>query len=268
MIFSVEQFGYFVVAWLIVRRLHVYRTIRRFEGILFLSFLLYRVLNVNSDDDQSILSLIQQIIEKINFSSPALSLFVKDLLGLILLQQLINLSYQCTNWNYQGFSKFVTDYGFNLVKDLPFVKGSLQEEQEKMEKSIDKDLKTKSRSIGQALTALPNKGMSHNEVLQLIDDVVTKENVVWQKGHLSGGVYSGQKEHIDFLNQCNSYYSISNALHADIWPSVMKFESEVIAMTANLVNGGLSSVCGATSSVRTFFSVNFIFLILSLIGRY
>jgi len=145
----------------------------------------------------------------------------------------------------------VTDYGFNLVKDLPFVKGSLQEEQEKMEKSIDKDLKTKSRSIGQALTALPNKGMSHNEVVQLIDDVVTKENVVWQKGHLSGGVYSGQKEHVDFLNQCYSYYSISNALHADIWPSVMKFESEIIAMTANLVNGGLSSVCGATSSGGT-----------------
>ena len=65
-------------------------------------------------------------------------------------------------------------------------------------------------------------------------------------------VYHGQHKHIDLLNEAFSRYSISNPLHPDIWPSVMKFESEIIAMTASLVNGSgkYNDVCGATTSVR------------------
>jgi glutamate/tyrosine decarboxylase-like PLP-dependent enzyme len=42
---------------------------------------------------------------------------------------------------------------------------------------------------------------------------------------------------------------MANALYPDIWPSVMKFESEIVAMTASMVNGGVSTVCGTTSTV-------------------
>eukprot|EP01040_Poterioochromonas_malhamensis_P012895 gene12895-14130_t len=206
-------------------------------------------------EDQSILLYIQQLIEivlkKISITCPCTALFFQDLAGLVLLQQFISFSYHVTNWNFHGLSKFVTDYGFNLVKDLPFVKGTLEHEQEKLEKSFDKDLKIKSRAIGTALTALPDKGIPHDEILQLIDKTVKKENVVWEKGHLSGAVYGGQKDHIAFLNQCYSYYSIANPLHPDIWPSVMKFEAEIVAMTASLVNNGLETVCGCTSSGGT-----------------
>ncbi len=254
MTFTIEHFAYFALAWLVLQRLHVYRAIRRFEGVLLFSFLLYRAFHAQSED-QSILLFIQQLIEfvlkKISITCPCTALFFQDLAGLVLLQQFISFSYHVTNWNFHGLSKFVTDYGFNLVKDLPFVKGTLEHEQEKLEKSFDKDLKIKSRAIGTALTALPDKGMPHDEILQLIDKTVKKENVVWEKGHLSGAVYGGQKDHIAFLNQCYSYYSIANPLHPDIWPSVMKFEAEIVAMTASLVNNGLETICGCTSSVLT-----------------
>ena len=65
-----------------------------------------------------------------------------------------------------------------------------------------------------------------------------------------GAVYHGQRGHIEFLNEAYSYYSIANPLHPDIWPSVMKFEAEIISMTANMVNGGDTGVCGCTTSVR------------------
>ena len=84
---------------------------------------------------------------------------------------------------------------------------------------------------------------------------VTKdEDIIWQSGKVSGAIYHGEKNHLDLLNKAFSLYSIANPLHPDIWPSGMKYESEIIAMTAALV--GLddvqsAGVCGCTTSVRT-----------------
>lgn len=45
--------------------------------------------------------------------------------------------------------------------------------------------------------------------------------------------------------------SVTNPLHPDIWPSVMKMEAEVVAMTASLLNGGDQDVCGLITSGGT-----------------
>lgn len=79
-------------------------------------------------------------------------------------------------------------------------------------------------------------------------------------------VYFGKHQHIDLLNQAFSMYSISNPLHPDIWPSVMKFESEIIAMTINLVNGCtddgtgdvVEGICGSTTSVSIYMELHHI----------
>lgn len=170
---------------------------------------------------------------------------------MVLLQQVVSFTYHLTNWNFHGFFKFATDYGFNLVKDLSFVKGTLEVEQVKLEQSFDKDLKVRSRAIGEVSRSLPEKGLQKKAIISLIEKTVKSEHEIWENGHLSGAVYGGQQDHIDFLNQCYSYYSIANPLHPDIWPSVMKFEAEIIAMTASLVNGGNESVCGSTTSGGT-----------------
>jgi sphinganine-1-phosphate aldolase len=57
------------------------------------------------------------------------------------------------------------------------------------------------------------------------------------------------QSHQAFLNEAFGIYSLANPLHADIWPSGMKYESEIVAMTANLVNGGDPNVVGCTTSV-------------------
>ena len=46
-------------------------------------------------------------------------------------------------------------------------------------------------------------------------------------------------------------FSVSNPLHPDIWPSVMKFEAEIISMTAGILNGGDEAVTGTLSSGGT-----------------
>lgn len=88
--------------------------------------------------------------------------------------------------------------------------------------------------------------------------VTTDEDVIWQSGKVSGAIYHGEKEHLDLLNKAFSLYSIANPLHPDIWPSGMKYESEIIAMTAALVgldDEKTAGVCGCTTSVRSQHSI-------------
>jgi sphinganine-1-phosphate aldolase len=83
--------------------------------------------------------------------------------------------------------------------------------------------------------------------------VTADEDVIWQSGKVSGAIYHGEKAHLDLLNKAFSFYSIANPLHPDIWPSGMKYESEIIAMTAALVgldDAKTAGLCGCTTSVR------------------
>lgn len=102
---------------------------------------------------------------------------------------------------------------------------------------------------------LPKKGTATHSILAMMRNETKRENVIWESGKVSGAVYHGGKAHNDLLNSAFSYYSIANPLHPDIWPSGMKFESEIISMTASLMNGGRSlegtEICGCTSSGGT-----------------
>ncbi|KAJ1410668.1 pyridoxal phosphate-dependent transferase [Ochromonadaceae sp. CCMP2298] len=150
-----------------------------------------------------------------------------------------------------GAKKDITAWAFNQVRMTSMVQSVLSKEQDKLEADFDKELKTKSRAIGQINTSLPKVGLEASAILDLMKGATKEENVKWETGRVSGAVYHGQHKHIELLNAAFGQYSISNPLHPDIWPSVMKFDAEVIAMTADLVNGGVSSVCGSSTSGGT-----------------
>ncbi len=261
---TVEQLGYGVAAFLVLSKLYVYRKIRPFKILLLVAFLVYRF-RTATESTENLLSLFQALLSQTyklvcaklgnSGNNTGFLLVVNDLMAFILISELINFVHDMTNWNLKGLFKALTDYFFNMVKDISFVKATLSKEQSKLEESFDKDLKIKSRAVGNINTELPDKGITQKEILDILESSTKREDTVWEKGHLSGSVYNGQRGHIEFLNKCYSYYSIANPLHPDIWPTVMKFESEIIAMTAALVNGGHESVCGATSSVSFLYSI-------------
>jgi glutamate/tyrosine decarboxylase-like PLP-dependent enzyme len=64
-----------------------------------------------------------------------------------------------------------------------------------------------------------------------------QESVRWREGYVSGAVYGGDEEHIAFLNQVYALNAQSNPLHFDLWPSTVKYEAEIVAMTASLLGG-------------------------------
>ncbi len=104
-------------------------------------------------------------------------------------------------------------------------------------------------------TALPPQGRPRDEVLTQLEQMATLEQKRWDKGQVSGTFYHGGLDHYAFLNRAFALSSHANLLQRDLCPSGTKFEGEVIAMTAKLLNGDVPAtlnpedqVCGAITS--------------------
>jgi glutamate/tyrosine decarboxylase-like PLP-dependent enzyme len=106
------------------------------------------------------------------------------------------------------------------------------------------------RATVKTFDQIPSHGRESSEILTDLQRMVSRETLKWERGYASGAVYSGEREHIAFQSQVYALSSQMNPLHADIWPSCVKFEAEVVRMTANMLHGG-PDVCGVVTSGGT-----------------
>lgn len=97
---------------------------------------------------------------------------------------------------------------------------------------------------------LPEQGRPRAEVLAEVEEMARAERPRWEQGYASGAVYNGDAEHLAFLSEVYAAQSQSNPLHVDLWPSAIKFEAEIVAMTRAMLNGG-EDVVGTVSSGGT-----------------
>jgi sphinganine-1-phosphate aldolase len=234
--------------YVLLSRLHIFRSIRPFQPVILVSFLVYRFLH-DSEQQVSLLDALQAAIAELK--NQAASKLIDDFLFCLLIMHLVNIVNTATSYNLRGLMNVVINYVFAHAKALPMVRKEIMKEHKKTADSLEKELKVMSRSIGEPNRQLPEQGWSKEDVLNLMKECTKTEDVIWTKGQLSGAIYHGGTDHQKFLNECFSMYSLANPLHSDIWPSIMKFDAEVIAMTASLVNGGLNTVCGCSSSGGT-----------------
>jgi sphinganine-1-phosphate aldolase len=101
---------------------------------------------------------------------------------------------------------------------------------------------------------LPEHGLDRSDVLAELGSLADGERSRWQSGFASGAVYHGGREHIDFLDRVYALFSQGNPLHADLWPSITKFEAEIVAMTSAMLHGGTEAApraCGTVTSGGT-----------------
>src|SRR5580698_4367545 len=82
---------------------------------------------------------------------------------------------------------------------------------------------------------LPDAGTPRDEVLEQLATMSRAEDPMWETGKCSGTMYCGDHEHYDFINRAFNHFSHVNALQRDMCPSATKFESEIIAMTLDLL---------------------------------
>jgi glutamate/tyrosine decarboxylase-like PLP-dependent enzyme len=84
---------------------------------------------------------------------------------------------------------------------------------------------------------LPTGGIDAATVLAELTAMSEEERGRWEGGFASGAVYHGGREHTAFLNQVYALFSQANPLHTDLWPSINKFEAEIVSMVSTMLHG-------------------------------
>jgi sphinganine-1-phosphate aldolase len=119
---------------------------------------------------------------------------------------------------------------------------------------IEKSLKPYRRRFT-TYSRIPQVGVGQGSILRDMERMWAVEAAKWKKGFVSGAVYHGDEEHIDFLNRVYALNSQSNPLHPDVWPSTTKFEAEIVSMTAGMLGADKApdgnEICGTVSSGGT-----------------
>lgn len=144
---------------------------------------------------------------------------------------------------------------FRYAKKVPFVRRRLDAEYEKILKELRGSLRK--YDVPQ-YTSLPPEGRDKADLLAEMETLRSQEDGRWKDGFVSGAVYHGDQEHIEFLNKVYALNSQTNPLHSDLWPRITKYEAEVIAMTGQMMHAKEAAqanerdkVCGCISSGGT-----------------
>ncbi|HTT87789.1 MAG TPA: aminotransferase class V-fold PLP-dependent enzyme [Acidimicrobiales bacterium] len=98
---------------------------------------------------------------------------------------------------------------------------------------------------------LPQQGRSHEEILAELEVMAKEEDAFWETGKCSGTMYCGDHDHYRFLTEAFGYFAHVNPLQRDMCPSSTKFESEIIAMTLDLLHATAAGAATPAGLVTT-----------------
>jgi sphinganine-1-phosphate aldolase len=93
---------------------------------------------------------------------------------------------------------------------------------------------------------LPKKGTSRPELLKQLQ-AFHDSDTNWHEGRTFSLVYHAGDEHTDFLKKAYAIYIHQNGLNPSAFPSLQKFEAEVVSIAANLLGGGKDAAGTMTS---------------------
>lgn len=136
------------------------------------------------------------------------------------------------------------------LKAIPGVSQRIEKEYDGMMEELESSVKPYKDKFP-AFTRIPAAGRARADILKDMEAMRALEEETWKDGFVSGAVYHGDREHIEFLNQVYALNSQANPLHADVWPSATKFEAEIVAMTAHMLGGDGQDVHGTVTSGGT-----------------
>jgi len=109
---------------------------------------------------------------------------------------------------------------------------------------------------------IPQKGMAKEEIFKTLESY-KGDDLDWKSGRVMGYVYDPGEKAKDVINQAYTMYLSENALDPLTYPSLLRLENEVVAMTAgildsppevagNFTSGGTESLMLAVKTARDF----------------
>ncbi|XP_050372375.1 sphingosine-1-phosphate lyase [Argentina anserina] len=139
-----------------------------------------------------------------------------------------------------------------FIKLVPGVKKYIDAEKQKVVDKLQSGGNSKRESWR---SELPGAGLGVGVLDQMKEE--KRKDVAWQ-GKCSGTVYIGGSEfegHFSLINEACSMFAHTNPLHMDVFQSVVRFEAEVVAMTAAMLGSKTKSsggqICGNMTSGGT-----------------
>jgi glutamate/tyrosine decarboxylase-like PLP-dependent enzyme len=81
------------------------------------------------------------------------------------------------------------------------------------------------------------RGLGATAVSDQLAAIARAEDEVWADGGCSGTIYCGDRAIYDLIAEAFGRFSYVNALQRDMCPSQTRFESEIIAMTLDMLHG-------------------------------
>ncbi len=153
-----------------------------------------------------------------------------------------------------SMGSMIATIAMRSLRKIPYVRRRIEEKYEVLLQEIERSAKPY-RGRFPSFAELPEKGIDRLKIIDEIEAINTHEESKWKEGYVSGAVYHGDRDHIDFLNRVYSLTSQSNPLHADLWPSANKYESEIVSMTGRMLSSTNvlppDHVCGTVTSGGT-----------------
>lgn len=96
---------------------------------------------------------------------------------------------------------------------------------------------------------LPANGMKKEDLFKEMEEVRAND-IKWREGKAFSLVFNGGQELNDIIKEAYCLFFSENGLNPSAFPSLKKFENEVVGMTANLL-GGDSKTAGSMTSGGT-----------------
>lgn len=134
-----------------------------------------------------------------------------------------------------------------------------------MQRKIDNEIGEISESLFNAAkkrtesleyyTKLPYDGLSHEEIIRLVDAYLALGEYKWKEGRVSGAVYNYTNDLAKLVAAVYEKTSYTNPLHPDIFPGINKMEAEVVRMCAVLFRGNAETV-GTVNAIKSEFKTS------------
>lgn len=122
-----------------------------------------------------------------------------------------------------------------VAQRIPAVQKRLEAQYAQVEQMVREQMRPKLDALPD-FAELPDAGVSREQILDWLQQLRTQESPPWMHGRVSGTVYHGESDLSEFLSRVYALHAQSNPLHADLFPSTVRFEAEIVRMTAHLLH--------------------------------
>lgn len=138
---------------------------------------------------------------------------------------------------------------YRIFLSLPGIKSKVDKQIASAKKELEEKL-VGDTTGSNSYKKLPSEPWTQEQLQTELKQLASLKRTRWEEGKVSGAVYHGGDVLLDVQAEAMKLFSVSNPIHADVFPAVRKMEAEVVAMVLSMFNAP-EYAAGATTSGGT-----------------